>query len=228
MKLPFKMKVIAFLLIGGVMALVLWTLGQFWTLQDIKAQVQPMSAWSAAHPFLSRSSLLFFFALLNFFSVPLASLTALLAGAVLGPFEGTLLLTLGGSLGGCGTFLLSRYVLGPWVERKWSQQVTQLRQRLGQQGPWLLLSFRLQPICPYILVNLFFGLTPLKLFTFWWISWVAIIPNVLAWVYAGTLLMELERIEDAVSPTFTLSLLAVAFLPWFIGRLLAGKKEESL
>jgi uncharacterized membrane protein YdjX (TVP38/TMEM64 family) len=223
-----KLKAIGFLSMVGILVLVLWGLGQFWTLQDLKQQVEPMSLWVLERPFLSRFLLLIFFALLNFFSIPLASLTALLAGAVLGTAEGTLILSLAGSLGGAGTFLLSRWLLGPWVEKKWASRVDDLRERLGRKGPWLLLSLRLQPICPYFLVNLFFGLTQIRFFTFWWISLLAIVPNVLVWVYAGTLIMELESLEDAVSPTYTLSLLAIAILPWLIGQLFAGKKEKSL
>jgi len=221
-------KALGMVFIVGIIGGALWALGQLWTLQDIKAQVQPMSDWVDTSPFFSRLSLTLFFTLLFFFSVPLASLTSLLAGAILGTTEGTILLSIGGALGGCGTFLLSRHTLGPWVEKRWESRIRNLRQRLGKQGPWILLSLRLQPICPYILINLFFGLTSISLFTFWWVSLVALIPHVLIWVYAGTLLMKLERIEDAVSPAVTFSLFAVAIIPWLLGRWIVKKQEEPL
>lgn len=223
-----KVKIIGVATFLVALALVLWTASRFWNLQDLKQQVEPMTTWVQGYPVISRTCLVIFFALLSFFSIPLASLTALLTGSVLGTLEGTLLLSLGGALGSSGTFLLSRWVIGPWVEKRWGSRVEDLRKRLGSQGPWVLLSLRLQPICPYFLINLFFGLTSLRFFTFWWIIFLALIPNVMVWVYAGTVLMELDRVEDAVSPSVTLAFVGVAFVPYLIGRMLVKKEEPAL
>ena len=52
---------------------------------------------------------------------------------------------------------------------------------------------------PYFLINLAMGLTPIRVWTFYWVSQVAMFPATVLYVNAGTQLARLESLRGILS-----------------------------
>lgn len=159
----------------------------------------------------------------NMFSIPIATLLALCAGALYGNFWATVLLSIAGDIGGCGTFLVARFLLRQTFERRLSDRLLALHKSWQGDGVWILFSLRLQPIFPYVLVNILFGLTqmPLGRFAFW--SLFALIPNTFLMVNTGQQLSVIRCPQDIYRWELVLSLALLAIFPWLIKKLLHKK-----
>lgn len=163
------------------------------------------------------------YTLVNMFSIPIATLLALCAGALYGSFWATVLLALASDLGGCGTFLVARFLLRQTFERRFSERLLALKKSWQNDGVWLLFSLRLQPVFPYVLVNILFGLSqmPLGRFAFW--SLFALMPNIFLMVNAGQQLSTIRGPQDIYRWELVLSLALLAIFPWLIKKLLQKK-----
>jgi len=126
------------------------------------------------------------YCLATIFAVPGTILT-LGAGAVFGPFLGTLWTAIGATLGATGAFLIARFVVGDWAKAQFEKgdRLRRLSQGIEQNGFWFALSIRLSPIFPFIAVNYLLGLTPISLFTYILATAVGIIPGTFAYAWLG-------------------------------------------
>ena len=138
---------------------------------------------------------------------------SLAAGAIFGPWWGTLIvlaaLTIGDSLG----FLVARYLLRDWVQRRFGRQLAGIERGIDRDGAFYLLSLRLMAVIPFFVVNLTLGLTrmPLKLFAP--VSFVGLAPATMLYVRAGTELARIEAPSDIFSPRLIGAFLLLALLP---------------
>jgi len=147
------------------------------------------------------------------FFVPGSALT-LAAGAVFGPFEGTLYSLVGATLGASVAFLVARYIAGRWVRRRISGRLERLIEGVEADG-WKAVAFtRLVPVFPYNLLNYAFGLTRIRLGHFALTSFVTMAPGAAAYAYLGHAGHQLAAgTEDAIrTALFGLGAVAVLVL----------------
>jgi len=105
-------------------------------------------------------------------------LIALLFGVVLG-----LPISLAGiGLGMGGSFLISRYLLHDWLERRIgdTKLYRRLEENMQREGWKLILFSRLLPLNPYSFLNYAYGLTSISFGRYLLASVIGVIPNVLA------------------------------------------------
>lgn len=167
------------------------------------------------------------YVLVNTFSIPVATILALLAGALYGRLWGTVMLSLASTLGGCFTFLLARYLLKPWVEKVFSKQLHRLESKWGGRGFVLLASLRIQPIFPYVLINLLFGLSRMKLLDFAWVSFFALMPNTFVVVIAGERLSTIRGPQDIYRWDILMTLLLMAIVPKLLSKCFSLMKQTD-
>jgi uncharacterized membrane protein YdjX (TVP38/TMEM64 family) len=120
------------------------------------------------------------------FAVPGTILT-LSAGALFGPFLGTLWTVIGATIGATGAFLVARFIAGDWARRQFESgdRLRKLSQGIEQDGFWFALSIRLAPVFPFNAVNYLLGLTPLPLSTYVLATAIGIIPGSFAYNWLG-------------------------------------------
>ena len=158
--------------------------------------------------------------------LPGAVLTmALAGGSIFGPALGTLIvltsLTIGDSLG----FLAARLLAGDWVRRRFAAQVEKVEAEVGRNGAFYLLSLRLMAAMPYFVVNLTFGLTSMRLYTFAPVSFVGLVPATALYVNAGTELSRIDSPGDVLSPQLIVTFGLLAILP-LLARFAFGRAER--
>lgn len=159
--------------------------------------------------------------------LPGAVLTmALAGGAILGPAVGTIVvltsLTIGDSLG----FLAAKHVVGDWVRERYARQLARIEAEIGNNGAFYLLSLRLMAAVPYFVVNVAFGLTPMRLRVFAPVSFVGLAPATALYVNAGTELSRIETARDVLSPPLLASFALLAVLP-LAARYVLGRRGAS-
>lgn len=82
-------------------------------------------------------------------SLPGAALMTLLGGALFGLAQGVLLVSFASSIGATLAFVISRTLLGDWVENKFGQHLASINKGLEKDGAFYLLTLRLMPIFPF-------------------------------------------------------------------------------
>ena len=148
-------------------------------------------------------------------SLPGAAILTLFAGALFGVYYGTVIVSLASTIGACLAFLSSRYILRDWVSQKFSEKYLAINEGFSKDGISYLFSLRLIPIFPFFLVNILMGLTQIKLFSYWWVSQLGMLPATLIYVKAGEELSKIESLADIASPELLAVLSLLGLLPWF-------------
>lgn len=120
------------------------------------------------------------------FLIP-ASLLSLGAGALFGVFGGSVVVTIGATLGATAAFLLAKTVLRERVS-KWiakNQKMRAVDAAIQKEGTKLMLLMRVSGFPPFTWINYALGLTAVKLAPYVITTLIGIIPGVFAFTYAG-------------------------------------------
>ncbi len=119
------------------------------------------------------------------FSVPGATVLSISGGFFFGSLAATLFINIGATAGALLVFLAARLLLGTSIQRRYSDKLTQFNREIAQNGHSYLLTLRLIPLFPFFLVNLFAGVTSVKVRTFLWTTSLGIIPGSFVYAYLG-------------------------------------------
>ena len=120
--------------------------------------------------------------------VPGSALT-LGAGALFGVGLGSVLVSVGATLGATAAFLVGRYLARYWVAKKIEGNVAfaALARAVAAEG-WKIVGLtRLSPAFPFTLLNYAFGLTRVSLRDYVLASWIGMMPGTVMYVYLGSL-----------------------------------------
>jgi uncharacterized membrane protein YdjX (TVP38/TMEM64 family) len=201
---------------------------EFFNLDQLKNNQIFIKLWVNENTIFSRC--LFFILYIAFagLSVPVApSVMTIAAGALFGVFEGVILVSFASSLGACICFIISRYFLFDYFNKKFSKKFSVIYKNFKQDGAWYLLSLRLIPTISYILINLIMGVMPISIKKFYFISQIGMLPATIVYVYAGSEISKINQIRDIMSIELLLSFILIASLP-IILKLLLKKLKFSI
>lgn len=144
------------------------------------------------------------------------------AGALFGPFLGTVWTVIGATLGATSAFVIARFIAGDWARAQFEKgdSLGQLMQGIEQDSFWFALSIRLAPIFPFVAVNYLLGLTPIGLPSYILATAVGIIPGTFAYTWLGRSGLEAARGSPPWQLVGALTVLAlVSALPILLKRL---------
>ena len=74
-------------------------------------------------------------------------------------------------------FLVSRILLRDWVQGRFERQLRAVNEGFRRDGSFYLFSLRLVPVFPFFAINLLMGLTPIRTWTYYWVSQVGMLPG---------------------------------------------------
>ena len=124
------------------------------------------------------------------------SLLTLGAGVVFGVIEGSVVVSVGSTLGATCAFLVGRYLARDWVGAKiaGNDKFKAIDEAVAVEG-WKIVGLtRLSPIFPFNLLNYAFGLTQVKLKHYLIASWLGMMPGTIMYVYIGSLAGDLASL----------------------------------
>ena len=209
-----KRLIIAALLLAGLAAWFLLDLGQYLTLETLKQQHDTMAALYRDDPLLVVAVYFSVYVVLTALSVPGAAIMTLAGGAIFGTATGTLIVSFASSLGATLAFLASRYLFRDAVQARLGARLRAVNEGVARDGAFYLFSLRLVPVFPFFAVNLLMGLTPIRTWTFYWVSQVGMLLGTVVYVNAGTQLAGISALSDVASPGLLASFAALGLLPW--------------
>lgn len=162
-------------------------------------------------------------------SLPGAAIMTLIAGAVFGFSWGLLLVSFASSLGATLAFLISRSLLGDWVQSKFGEHLQTVNQGLEKEGGFYLFTLRLIPVIPFFVINLVFGLSRIKAWTFYWVSQVGMLAGTAVFVNAGAQLANVEElsVSGVLTPSIILAFVLLGVFPWLAKALLKTFRKED-
>ncbi len=116
------------------------------------------------------------------------SVITLGAGFLFGVLRGTIIVSIGSTLGACAAFIVGRSFARKWVEQKVSkhQKFSAIDEVVGKQGFKIVLLTRLSPIFPFNLLNYAYGLTKVPLKEYTLASWIGMLPGTIMYVFFGS------------------------------------------
>ena len=200
--------------IGGLIAAFFaFDLGRFLTLETIKASQQTFAAWYDTSPWLVAGAYFLLYVAVTALSLPGAAVMTLAGGAFFGLWTGLLLVSFASSIGATLAFLVSRFLLRDAVQRRFGSRLAAINAGIAKDGAFYLFTLRLVPVFPFFVINLLLGLTPIKTFTFYWVSQLGMLAGTVVFVNAGTQLAQIDSLAGILSPTLIGSFVLLGLFP---------------
>jgi uncharacterized membrane protein YdjX (TVP38/TMEM64 family) len=148
------------------------------------------------HPVATLAAAFALYVVVTGLSIPLALPLSLTYGWLLGFVPAVLLVSFASTSGATISFLLSRYLIGKWVQSRFGDRLAWFNEAIEREGVLFLLTLRLVPPVPFWLVNLLAGLTKMRVTTFWWVSQLGMLPGTLVFLWVGASAPTLQEIAE--------------------------------
>jgi len=210
-KSPKKQIIIAALVLLAVIAMTAlwkWTpLNDWLTAENLQQLIETLNDYPFT-PLIVITG----FAIAGLFAVPLTLLVVAVAISF-GAWPGSIYAILGSMLSA-----ILGYIVGEWLGRRSVSQMAgsklnRLSKRLANHGVMAVITVRIIPVAPFVLINLVAGASHIKLRDFIWGTLLGMLPGILAiTVFANSLLRVVQQPEPLEITIFVLVVLGIVSL----------------
>lgn len=152
--------------------------------------------WCRGHRVASYSALFVIYTAATGASIPAAAGMTVAAGWILGFWPAFILTSFASTSGATAAFLVSRRLLRERVRERFADRLKEIEAALERDGASYLFLLRLVPLLPFFVINIVMGLTPMRVFTFWWVSQLGMLPGTALYVAAGASMPTLKVLAD--------------------------------
>jgi uncharacterized membrane protein YdjX (TVP38/TMEM64 family) len=209
-------KLAVLVVVGLVIAVAYFKFGDTFSAAALAGRESELRRYQAEHPLLVYGIAFLIYVAVTGLSLPGASGMTLIYGWYFGFWRGVPLVSFASTAGATIAFLLSRYLLRETIQNRFGERLAGFNQALEREGAFYLFTLRMIPAVPFWMINLVMGLTPIRTRTFWWASQLGMLPVTIVFVYASSLLPNLETFAkdglDAVFSPRQLTQIIVAFV----------------
>jgi len=189
-------------------------LGQYLTLEGIKAVAEDLRAFQQDNALLVIAGFFLAYVVVTAASFPGAAVMTLAAGALFGVVLGTVIVSFASTIGATLAFLSSRYVLRDSIEARFGERLKAINAGLERDGAFYLFSLRMIPVFPFFMVNLVMGLTRIRTLTYALVSQIGMLLGTIVYVNAGTQLAQIDSLAGIASPGVLGSFVLLGIVPW--------------
>ena len=200
-------------------------LGQYLTLEGIKALAADLRAFQAENAIVVIAGFFLAYVAVTAASLPGAAIMTLAAGALFGVVGGTVLVSFASTIGATLAFLSSRYVLRDSIEARFGERLKAINAGVERDGAFYLFTLRMIPAFPFFVVNLVMGLTRIRTWTYVWVSQVGMLLGTIVYVNAGTQLARIDSLKGIASPQLLGSFVLLGIAPW-LAKLVIGALQR--
>src|SRR3990172_5276693 len=217
-RLIFRILIVA-MIAACVLAFMTLGLGQYLTIETLKAQQDALRTYYDGHMRLMIGGYFVVYVVSTAISLPGAAILTLAGGFIFGFWPGVLIVSFASTIGATIAFIVSRFMLRDWVQGRFRDRLETINEGIRNEGAFYLFALRLVPAFPFFLFNIVMGLTPIKTTTFYLVSQTGML--------AGTQLSQIQSVRGILSLKLMLSFTIIGVLPLIsrvvIGHLRAGK-----
>jgi uncharacterized membrane protein YdjX (TVP38/TMEM64 family) len=161
-------------------------------------------------------------------SLPGGAAATMAAGALFGAATATLLVSFASTIGATLAFLLSRYLFGEAIERRFGPRLARIQRGVERDGAYYLFFLRLVPAMPFLLVNAAMGVTRMRTWTYYWVSQLGMLAGTFLFAQAGAQLATVDSPWDVLSPGVLGALAALGVLPLVVKKLFAKRLSHGV
>jgi uncharacterized membrane protein YdjX (TVP38/TMEM64 family) len=135
-------------------------------------------------------------------SIPTLALGSLLAGYLFGFGVGIAIMSPSLTIGSVIAFVGSRYLFHEYFHRladrsrRVRRWLDMINTGVARAPVAFLMTLRLSPSIPFGVVNFGMALSPIRLSTFTWVSWLGMLPVTATFVLIGTQASHIKRLRD--------------------------------
>nr|WP_206022792.1 bifunctional TVP38/TMEM64 family protein/FAD-dependent oxidoreductase [Halomonas bachuensis] len=198
------------------------------TLTNLQSEQARFQAWLADDPLTVVGGFFLLYVIMAALSLPGAALLTVLGGALFGLGWGLVIISFASTLGATLAALIARTLLRGPLEKRFAPQLERINAGIRREGAFYLFTLRLIPLFPFFVINLVMGLTRMRLWTFYWVSQLGMLPGTALYVNAGRELGNLQSLSDVLSPGLIGSFVLIGLFPWLARALVAIAKRRRL
>lgn len=188
------------------------------TLENIKEQQESLQDLYERRPLAVIAAFLAVYIPMVVLNLPGALVLGLAAGALFGTLAGAVIISFASSIGATLACMLSRHMLRDWVQRRFGDKLKRVNAGISEEGAFYLFALRLMPVIPFFMINLVMGLTPMRLWTFYWVSQLGMLPGTAVFVNAGSQIGRINSLSGILSPGLIVSLALLGIFPLIVRR----------
>ncbi len=205
--------IVVVIFISLVAAFFIFGLNDFFNLTYLKGQHDTLRSYCQENLFTCISIYFGIYLAITSLSLPGAGLLTVLGGAMFGLLYGVIVVSFASSIGALISFLVARYLLRDYMQARFKDRLNAINAGIERDGAFYLFGLRLVFIIPYFMVNVLMALTPIKAFTFFWVSQVGMLAGTFVYVNAGTQLAKINSLKDILSLELALAFILLGLLP---------------
>lgn len=211
-RLALRLAVAAAFLIA-LAAVFAFDLPQYLNLATLREQRDALLAWTQDHLLLALGIYMAIYIIMAALSVPGAAVLTLAGGALFGVVAGTVAVSFASTIGATLVFLAARFLFRDSVQKRFGNRLEKINAGVEKDGAFYLLALRLVPVFPFWVINLVMALTPIRAWTYYWVSQLGMLPATVVYVNAGTQLAQVDSVGDVLSPGLIGAFVLLGLLP---------------
>lgn len=215
-----KKSAVVLALVALVAAYFIFDLGQYFSLEYVKASREEFQALYAEHAILVLGGYFLLYVIVTALALPAATVLTLVGGAMFGLATGIVVVSFASTVGAGLAFLVSRFVLRDYVQRKFGDKLSAINRGFEEDGAFYLFTLRLIPVFPFFVINTLIAMTPMRFFTYFWVSQVGMFPATVVYVNAGKELGKIDSLSGLLSPSLIISFVILGFFPLIVKKAL--------
>ncbi len=227
MKSVSKKILIVLLIICLIAVFKIFNLGQYLTLEYLKASQERFQEIYSDHRFSVIAIYMIIYILVTSLSLPGAAVMTLAGGAMFGLIVGTIVISFASTIGATLACFISRYLLRDWVQGRFGDKLKTVNEGIAKEGLFYLFTLRLIPVFPFFVINLVMGLTKMPLLSFYWVSQIGMFPGTIVYVNAGKELSKIDSLSGILSPTLLISFVLLGLFPLIAKRSISYYKSRK-
>ena len=220
------------ILLGVVAVLIaaffVFDLGQYFTLDYFRQQRAAIAAFQAENPWLVGFAFFAMYVVATALALPAAALLTLVAGALFDLVLGTVIVSFASSIGATLAFVIARYLFRDAVRSRFARQLAAIDRGVEKDGAFYLFAMRLVPAFPFFAINLAMSVTPVRTWTFYWVSQVGMLAGTIVFVNAGVQLGQLDSLSGILSPALIASFVLLGVFPLIAKKALDAYKAKAV
>ncbi|HUQ68814.1 MAG TPA: TVP38/TMEM64 family protein [Planctomycetaceae bacterium] len=166
------------------------------TLSSVAARESQLRQLIADRPVLMYAAAFAVYVLVTGLSLPGATALTLTYGWLFGFWRGLVLVSFASTMGATVAFLLSRFLFRDAIQARFGDRLAKFNESLRKEGAFYLFTLRLVPAVPFFVLNVVMGLTPLPMWTFWWVSQLGMLPGTAVYLSAGAAVPDLQTLAE--------------------------------
>ena len=212
------------LIVGVIAGLIasyfVFDLGQYFSLEYLKESRERFQGLYAEHTFLVIGVYFLIYVTATALALPAATVITLAGGAMFGLLVGTVVVSFASTIGAAVAFVISRYLLRDWVQSRFGDKLSKVNKGVEEDAAFYLFTLRLVPIFPFFMINTVVALTPIRFWTYYWVSQVGMFPATIVYVNAGKELGQIDSLSGLLSPSLIISFTILGIFPLVVKKVL--------